>query len=134
MTNLAAKKSELQDVMERVLKLENDLVASKQKQADLVQQVDDCMKKLGRAEKLIGGLGGERSRWSASSEKLGQDVINLTGDLLVSSGIIAYLGVFTTQYRNQATANWISMLTEQGIQASPNFVLQDVAGDQIAIR
>ena len=49
-------------------------------------QVDLCGKKLERAEKLIGGLGGEKDRWSAAARSL-QDIFeNLTGDVLISSG------------------------------------------------
>jgi dynein heavy chain len=37
---------------------------TKQKQ-DLDDRVADCKAKLDRAEKLISGLGGEKSRWKA---------------------------------------------------------------------
>lgn len=63
-------------------------------------KVDLCSKKLDRAEKLLGGLGGEKTRWSESALDLGQQYINLTGDILVSSGIVAYLGAFTSHYRH----------------------------------
>ncbi len=52
-----------------------------------------------RATKLIGGLGGEKARWTEVAKKLGDDYINLTGDVLLSSGFIAYLGAFTITYR-----------------------------------
>ena len=42
------------------------------KKESLSQQVADCTVKLSRAEKLIGGLGGERSRWQATVEQLAQ--------------------------------------------------------------
>lgn len=62
-------------------------------------EVDLCSKKLERAEQLIGGLGGEKTRWSNSALELGQLYINLTGDILISSGVVAYLGAFTSNYR-----------------------------------
>ncbi len=41
-------------------------------QASLEAEVDLCEKKLDRATKLIGGLGGEKSRWTeVSSDLLG---------------------------------------------------------------
>jgi dynein heavy chain len=134
MAKLAEKKAELKAVEDEVQRLEDDLSASKQKQLDLEVQVEDCMNKLARAEKLIGGLGGERSRWEATSSKLAEDFINLTGDILVSSGIIAYLGVFNMQFRQESTDHWIKMLGEQGIPASPKFVLQEAAGEAVKIR
>ena len=74
-----------------------------------VFQVDLCAKKLERAEKLIGGLGGEKQRWSAAAIHL-QDVYdNLTGDVLVSSGVIAYLGAFTSAFRTDCCTEWTNL-------------------------
>ncbi len=58
----------------------------------LERDVDLCSKKLDRATKLIGGLGGEKTRWTEVAEKLGKDYVNLTGDVLLSAAFIAYLG------------------------------------------
>ena len=48
-----------------------------------------------------GRLGGEKSRWSEESERYSIDYNNLVGDLLVGSGIVAYLGAFTLEFRSQ---------------------------------
>lgn len=58
-----------------------------------------CSKKLERAEQLIGGLGGEKTRWSETALTLGELYNNLTGDILISSAVVAYLGAFTSSYR-----------------------------------
>ena len=58
-----------------------------------------CTKKLDRAEQLIGGLGGEKDRWEVAAHNLGILYENLTGDVLVSSGVVAYLGAFTSAFR-----------------------------------
>lgn len=58
-----------------------------------------CEKKLERAEQLIGGLGGEKDRWSQSAKELGIRYTNTTGDVLISSGLVAYLGAFTSAFR-----------------------------------
>lgn len=52
-----------------------------------------------RAEKLIGGLGGEKDRWSKAAADLAVQYDNLTGDILCSSGVVAYLGAFTSAFR-----------------------------------
>ena len=69
-------------------------------------QVDLCSKKLDRAQKLIGGLGGEKDRWSAAASDLQRVYDNLTGDVLISSGVIAYLGAFTSLFRKRCTDDW----------------------------
>lgn len=68
-----------------------------------------CAKKLDRAEKLIGGLGGEKQRWSAAAENLQNIYDNLTGDVLVSSGVIAYLGAFTSSFRKECCTEWTKL-------------------------
>ena len=70
-----------------------------QKKKDLETNIDLCSKKLDRAEKLIGGLGGEKDRWTENAIVLGEKYINITGDVLLSSAIVAYLGAFTVDFR-----------------------------------
>ena len=38
---------------------------------------------------------------------------NLTGDVLISSGIIAYLGCFLAKYRNESVESWISLMLDR---------------------
>lgn len=42
------------------------------KKEQLESNIDICSKKLDRAEKLIGGLGGEKDRWSQAAKELGE--------------------------------------------------------------
>ena len=51
-----------------------------------------CTVKLDRAQKLIAGLGGEKSRWTAVAARLGQQFLALTGDIVLAAAQIAYLG------------------------------------------
>ena len=72
-------------------------------------QVDNCAKKLDRAEKLIGGLGGEKERWTVAAANLQGIYDHLLGDVLISAGVIAYLGPFTLAFREQCTTDWINL-------------------------
>lgn len=56
-------------------------------------QVRVCEEKLDRAQKLIGGLGGEKARWTQVAAELGERHTRLVGDMLMAAGFIAYLGV-----------------------------------------
>ena len=62
-------------------------------------QVDLCSKKLSRATQLIESLGGEKDRWGETAQRLGVTFDNLTGDVLIASGVVAYLGTFTSKFR-----------------------------------
>jgi len=76
-------------------------------QVTLEEQVDLCEKKLDRAEKLIGGLGGEKDRWSKAAQDLSATYDNLTGDVLIAAGSVAYLGAFTSSFRADQTTAWV---------------------------
>jgi dynein heavy chain, axonemal len=65
----------------------------------LERDVEMCKVKLDRAQKLIAGLGGEKTRWTAAAENLTVRYVKLTGDVLLAAAQIAYLGPFTALYR-----------------------------------
>jgi hypothetical protein len=44
---------------------------------------------------LIGGLVDEKGRWQESVTEFDGQIINVVGDVMISSGVIAYLGTFT---------------------------------------
>ena len=62
-----------------------------------------------RAVKLIENLGGEKGRWAELAVELKAFYTTLTGDVLVSAGMIAYLGAFTSAYRNDIADDWSKM-------------------------
>ncbi|XP_027391800.1 dynein heavy chain 7, axonemal-like [Bos indicus x Bos taurus] len=97
-------------------------------------EVDLCSKKLERAEQLIGGLGGEKTRWSQTALELGQLYINLTGDILVSSGVVAYLGAFTSNYRQNQIKEWTNLCKRRDIPCSEDYSLMNILGEAVTIR
>lgn len=52
-----------------------------------------------RAETLLGGLGGEKDRWSENAVVLNDSLVNVVGDVLLAAGCVAYLGCFTVDVR-----------------------------------
>ncbi|XP_024589402.1 dynein heavy chain 7, axonemal [Neophocaena asiaeorientalis asiaeorientalis] len=134
MDGLRKKQSVLREVQDKLTKLQDTLELNKQKKADLENQVDLCSKKLERAEKLIGGLGGEKTRWSQTALELGQLYINLTGDILISSGVVAYLGAFTSNYRQNQIKEWTNLCKGRGIPCSDDYSLMSILGEAVTIR
>uniref|UniRef100_A0A8C5QX10 Dynein axonemal heavy chain 7 n=1 Tax=Leptobrachium leishanense TaxID=445787 RepID=A0A8C5QX10_9ANUR len=134
MDGLRKKQAALKEVQDKLAKLEEKLEENKQKKADLENQVDLCSKKLDRAEQLIGGLGGEKTRWNQTAAELGQLYINLTGDILISSGIVAYQGAFTSSYRQMQTKEWTSVCRSKNIHCSEDFSLASTLGEPVKIR
>ena len=104
------------------------------KKEQLEENIDICSKKLDRAEKLIDGLGGEKDRWSEAARELGQLYDNVTGDVLLSSGIVAYLGAFTVDFRLECVGEWHRLCLDKGILCSDPFSLSKTLGQPVTIR
>ena len=99
MEKLNTKRAQLKEVTDKLEALQLELEAMIQKKKDLEANIELCSQKLERAEKLIGGLGGEKDRWEDAAAVLGEIYIKITGDVLISSGQVAYLGAFTVDFR-----------------------------------
>ena len=56
---------------------------------------------------LIGGLVDEKGRWQESVTEFDGQITNVVGDVMISSGIIAYLGSFTVS-RTSRTVPWMA--------------------------
>ncbi|NXP46066.1 DYH7 protein, partial [Heliornis fulica] len=134
LTLLNQKREELAAVENHLAALERTFAEKTEEKARLESQVDLCAKKLERAEKLIGSLGGEKSRWNNAANDLQDTYDNLTGDVLISAGVIAYLGAFTAGFRQECTKDWSKLCKEKNIPCSENFSLSKTLGDPIKIR
>ncbi|KAJ3181585.1 Dynein heavy chain 7, axonemal [Gaertneriomyces sp. JEL0708] len=135
MSALNEKRAALKAVEDRMAGLEANFRAMTEKKERLEQQVDSVSKQLVRAEKLIGSLGDERDRWTNNAEQLQKQYIALTGDVLVSSAIVAYLGAFTKAYRDESIADWTRVCKEKQIPCSATDIrLSQVLGDPIQAR
>ena len=131
---LNVKKSELKAVQDDLGALEQNLADAEAKKEKLIADVDLTEKKLIRAQQLIEGLGGENDRWTASSKTLGQLLVAVPGDVLLSSGLIAYLGAFTSTFRTNVVSTWISMNSRLTIPCSSKPSLRMTLGDEVLIR
>lgn len=79
MTALELKRDLLAKARAKVAALEAALETEKKKFQILNDEVELCQKKLQRAEDLIGGLGGEKTRWTATAKELGEKYNVLVG-------------------------------------------------------
>ena len=134
MDALAEKQAELKAVLDRLQLLNDDLDLKKQKLQELEEAKEMCEKKLIRAEKLLGGLGGEKTRWTQSAKDLTDLFDNVAGDVLVSAGVVAYLGPFTADFRVDQIASWIDGCNELEIPCSEKITLAGTLGDPVKIR
>ncbi len=131
---LKEKTDALKEVEDDLANLERSLAAAKQKKFDLETQANNCGVKIGRANELLDGLGGEKERWGKFAANLGDQFTRLTGDVLISAGVLAYLGPFTAKYREKQMLEWVTLLKERGIPCSAKPSLTTTLGDPVRIR
>lgn len=99
METLNAKRAQLQEVTDKLQALNDEFAAMTKQKKELEDNIEMCSQKLDRAEKLIGGLGDEKLRWAQTATLLQETLDNVLGDVLLSAGVVAYLGAFTVFYR-----------------------------------
>jgi dynein heavy chain len=131
---LASKQTELNQVLDRVKALESKLADTLAKRDDLQNQSDQCSGRLLRATELTGGLVDEAARWLQELKQLNQDKIDLTGNILLAAGCIAYCGPFTAVFRQEMVNEWVRTCREFDIPADKDFSLERVLGDAPEIR
>ncbi|KAL1514308.1 hypothetical protein ABEB36_003585 [Hypothenemus hampei] len=96
---LTEKKLEVMRIEERLKQLNILLEEAMNKQVKLRSEVEECCNKLRRAENLVGSLSGERNKWRMESDALLLLQENLSGDVLLGSGFLAYLAVLNAEDR-----------------------------------
>ncbi|XP_048589777.1 dynein axonemal heavy chain 3-like isoform X2 [Nematostella vectensis] len=134
MAHLNEKRGELKKVVDKLDNLNDDYKAKIGKKQELERNITMCSKKLLRAEKLLSGLGGERTRWTQVAKELESTYINIVGDVLLSGGIVAYLGPFTVEFRQECIKEWWSLCREKNIPVSDVFSLAATLGDPVVTR
>ncbi|XP_015175416.1 PREDICTED: dynein heavy chain 3, axonemal [Polistes dominula] len=134
MEMLNAKRALLQEVTQKLQSLNDEFAECMREKKKLEDQIDHCTQKLDRAEKLLGGLSGEKTRWSETAQALGASLQSVIGDVLLSSGVVAYLGAFTIDYRNDLITQWHASCTKANIPCGKHFNLIDILGEPVKIR
>lgn len=114
--------------------LEEKLIKTQEEETRLKNEKNIAQNKVELAESLLGKLDGEKKNWEINLAKNRADKLNLVGDVIISSGVIAYLGVFTQNYRTLCIDQWVKMMKEFQIQSSDNVSLKEVLGNKVQLR
>ena len=71
--------------------------------------------------------------WGRKAQDFRESLKSITGDIILCSGIIAYLGAFMVQYREQCIAAWCGILRAEQILFTSNFAFADILSDANSI-
>jgi dynein heavy chain len=134
MAVLAEKQAQVKAILEQVAQLKADGDALVAKAQSLNENIEDCGKKLIRAEKMISGLEGEKVRWTETVARLTTEQGFLIGDCLIAAGMVSYAGPFISQYRQGLEKMWRDKCAELNIQVTEGCTMAKVLGNDVKLR
>lgn len=130
--DLVANLKELTDTIEL---LDKQLREQEEERRVYEDQAKDLQLKLERAEKLVSGLGSERIRWESSLLNYEQMYTKLPGDCLISAAFLAYVGPFTSAYRDDLVEKkWIPLVKRKNIPLTIDFAFTEFMASPTEIR
>jgi len=132
--NLKEKQDALQKVIDQVNALQKKLKDTNDEKDNLLNEAELTKGRLARADILTVGLADEGVRWRNTVGQIRQDIVNLTGDVFLSSAAISYYGPFTGAYRNEIVDEWLKAVKDYGIPCGDTFDLREVMGNPVEIR
>jgi dynein heavy chain len=118
---LAAATEKLAEVTAKVQKLKDQYDGSVGEKNRLRNEAEELESKLDRADKLVGGLSGERVQWETNITMFEAAMENLIGDALVAAAFASYAGPFDSIYRADLVSTWISKVKEKSIPFTDKF-------------
>lgn len=131
---LAEKRALAAELEEKVSGLNTELERTNSEKERTEHEVSMCEQKLQRAEALIGSLGQEKNRWTEKAAILQFSLDHLPGDILISSGVIAYLSALPKAYRERCIAKWNAFCHNSNIACSNKFSLVSCLGNPVEVQ
>ena len=118
--SLAAAKAAVESVQERLIALEERFVAATEEKAKVEAEAAACQERLGLAERLVGGLSSENTRWGNEIERFKETATTLVGDCMLAAGFVSYVGAFDQETRDHLWKNvWTPDLIVRGVPLTP---------------
>ncbi|KAF5308293.1 hypothetical protein FQR65_LT06286 [Abscondita terminalis] len=131
---LADAKAKMVVVLEGLESLNEQLSIKMAIKEEKEKSIALCEERMHRAMRLITGLGDEKDRWLETISNIASNMNNVTGDILICSGAVAYLTPFTDKYRRSLFVDWMGVLKSQNVPHSAKCDPVNILGDPIVIR
>lgn len=93
--------------------------AAMREKQDLLDDAESCRRKMVAASALIGGLAGEKERWTEQSKEFQDQIGRLVGDVLLATGFLSYSGPFNQEFRKLMMKGWEKELRKMNIPFTP---------------
>ncbi|KAK2187819.1 hypothetical protein NP493_153g03014 [Ridgeia piscesae] len=120
-SHLAHKQMSLAKIQAHFEMLQQQYVDSVNQRESLKEHKALTALRLERASILIEALSNEKVRWEEAVRLLDFKLKGLVGNTLVSAGMVAYVGPFTSGYRQELAADWLARCHEKAIPISDDY-------------
>nr|XP_034190797.1 dynein heavy chain 6, axonemal [Osmia lignaria] len=131
---VALKQKELAEVEDKIKRLQVQYDTAVKNLQKLESEMELVEARLNRSGRLTSALVDERIRWEEATRGFDRQMVNLTGDILVAAGALAYLGAFTNEYREELVQTWLSNCKSYDIKTTENYNLITILADPYEIR
>ena len=132
---LTLTQKDLADVMSKVSALKEQYEKSASKKAALESEYAELEIKLERAEALVEGLSGEKTRWKQAVKDFEQKISRLPGDVCIAAAFMSYAGAFPSEYRKVLIDDcWMPTVKELSLPHSSDFMFAQFLADPSDVR
>ncbi|GAB0099121.1 Dynein heavy chain [Sergentomyia squamirostris] len=108
---------------------------AKQEEFRLLQnEFEASTKKLQRANELINTLESEKDGWQAIADALEASFDKVAGDMIISAGIVSYMGAFSVEFREKLLKMWLQQIDGLEIKHTVPFRIDQCLEDAAQIR
>ncbi|KAJ8728552.1 hypothetical protein PYW07_006248 [Mythimna separata] len=131
---LAAAKAKMQALLEGIAKLNAYLAEKEEERKRMEEDINQCLARMDRANRLLNGLSSERVRWIKTIKDLDVAIVNLIGDILLSACAVGYITPFTDEFRRTLLDSWIAHAEKVKVPHTPNATPISTLGDAVQVR
>ena len=133
MADLSTAQAQLDEKQKELDEVQALYDAAMREKQTLLDDADTCRRKMQAASALIGGLGGEKERWTQQSKEFQEQIGRLVGDVLLATGFLSYSGPFNQEFRTHLMKGWEKELCKRKIPFSPDLNITTMLVDNATI-
>lgn len=121
-------------VKARLAELSGEFTQTNTEASSLKTELDELQKKIDRGDRLVTGLASEKIRWQDQLVEYRDSMTKLTGDALLAAAFMAYMGPFTSEYREETLKAWIKKVKELEVPSQRNFDFSEFLAGAAEVR
>ncbi|XP_053058018.1 dynein axonemal heavy chain 5 isoform X1 [Acinonyx jubatus] len=129
MQDLQKAQAELDDKQAELDVVQAEYEQAMTEKQTLLEDAERCRHKMQTASTLIGGLAGEKERWTEQSKEFAAQTKRLVGDVLLATAFLSYSGPFNQEFRNLLLNDWQKEMKVREIPFGDNLNLNEMLID-----